>query len=178
LWAVGPFTAKESEPYQRHAQANGVTEVEFVGYVSPEELPGFYHRADIFCVPALGFESFGIVLLEAMAAGLPVVASDIAGYRTLITAGQEGLLTPPEQPDALAVALRQLLDQPYLRQEMGRRGELKARYYSWDGIVDKILDVYRDTVERKTKARYAVLESIETGLNSACACPAKVGSRG
>jgi glycosyltransferase involved in cell wall biosynthesis len=57
----------DSEPYQQQAWARGVTGVEFVGYVSPEELPGFYHRADIFCAPALGFESFGIVLLEAMA---------------------------------------------------------------------------------------------------------------
>jgi len=178
LQVVGPFTAQDSEPYQQQARARSVTGVEFVGYVSPETLPDFYHRADIFCAPALGFESFGVVLLEAMAAGLPVVASDIAGYRTLITNGQEGLLTPPGQPDALAAALRQLLDRPHLRQELGRRGELKASHYSWDCIVDKILDVYRDTIEQKTKARYAVLGPIETGPASACARPANVGSRG
>jgi glycosyltransferase involved in cell wall biosynthesis len=113
-----------------------------------------------------------------MAAGLPIVASDIAGYRALITSGQEGLLVPPGQPDALAAALRLLLDQPRFRQEMGRCGELKASRYSWDYIVDKILDVYRDTIERKAKVWPAVLEPVETGLNSACARPAKVGSRG
>jgi phosphatidylinositol alpha-mannosyltransferase len=175
LQVVGPFTPRECEPYQQRVQAHGVTDVEFVGYVSPEELPNFYHQADIFCAPALGFESFGIVLLEAMAAGLPIVASDIAGYRSLVTAEQEALLTPPGQPDALATALRRLLDQPYLRQKMGRRGELKASCYSWDCIVDKILDVYLDTVERKTKARCAVLGPIETGLQSSRARPAKIG---
>ncbi len=151
LQVIGPFEPKDCQPYQKIAQAHSVTDIEFVGYVSSEQLPGFYHNADIFCAPSLGYESFGIVLLEAMAAGLPVVASDIAGYRAVIADGQEGLLAPPGQPKALARALRQLLDQPCQRLEMGQRGRLKASQYSWDCIVDKTLEVYTDTIERKIK---------------------------
>lgn len=168
LRMVGPFAPKEGELYQKIAQAQHVTDIEFVGYVSPDRLPGFYHQADIFCAPSIGFESFGIVLLEAMAAGLPIVASNIAGYRSLLTDGQEGLLTPPGQPDVLAGALRQLIDSPQQRQEMGQRGRLKAAEYSWDHIVDKILDVYRDTIERKKKARRKNLSHIESGIGSPC----------
>jgi phosphatidylinositol alpha-mannosyltransferase len=174
LQVVGPFTPKECAPYQEIARNEHVTDIEFVGYVSPEELPDFYHRADIFCAPSIGFESFGIVLLEAMAAGLPIVASDIAGYRSLMAQRQEGLLIPPGEAVALAAALRRLLDQPQQRQEMGQQGRLKANQYNWDHIVDKILDVYLDTIERKTKARRAVLNPVETGLTSSRARPAKV----
>jgi phosphatidyl-myo-inositol alpha-mannosyltransferase len=168
LRMVGPFARKEGELYQKIAQAQHVTDIEFVGYVSPDRLPDFYHQADIFCAPSIGFESFGIVLLEAMAAGLPIVASNIAGYRSLLTDGQEGLLTPPGQPDILAGALRQLIDSPQRRQEMGQWGRLKAAEYSWDHIVDKILDVYWDTIERKKKARRKNLSHIESGIGSPC----------
>ena len=168
LQVVGPFAPKEGELYQKIAQAQHITDIEFVGYVSPDRLPGFYHQADIFCAPSIGFESFGIVLLEAMAAGLPIVASNIAGYRSLLTDGQEGLLTPPGQSDVLASALRQLIDSPQQRQKMGQRGCLKAAEYSWDHIVDKILDVYRDTIERKKKARRKNLSHIESGIGSPC----------
>lgn len=166
LQVVGPFTSKESEIYQKIARH--VTGIDFVGYVSPERLPDFYHQADIFCAPSIGFESFGIVLLEAMAAGLPIVASNIAGYRTLLTDGQEGLLIPPGQPDLLAAALRQLLDQPQQRRNMGRLGQLKASQYSWEQIVDKILEVYRETIELKTRARRKSPSQIEPGLGSPC----------
>ncbi|HXV97553.1 MAG TPA: glycosyltransferase family 4 protein [Anaerolineae bacterium] len=166
LQVVGPFIAQEAESYQKMARAYHVTDIEFVGYVLPDRLPDFYHQADIFCAPSIGFESFGIVLLEAMAAGLPIVASDIAGYRTLLTDGQEGWLTPPGQPEALAGALRQLIDNPNQRREMGQQGRIKAADYSWDHIVDKILDVYRDTIECKMKARRKNLSHAESGLAS------------
>jgi phosphatidylinositol alpha-mannosyltransferase len=175
LQVIGPFTPSECQVYRQLVRADAATDVDFVGYVSPEELPHFYAKADIFCAPSLGFESFGIVLLEAMAAGLPVIASNIAGYRSLIVDGQEGWLTPPGQPQALAAALGQLLDQPRLRQSMGQRGQLKARCYQWDHLVDKILEVYQDTIERKIKMHRASLSPVETSLNSSCARPAKVG---
>lgn len=168
LRVVGPFAPKECEPYQKIAEAQHVTGIEFVGYVSPERLPAFYHQAHIFCAPSLGYESFGIVLLEAMAAGLPIVASNIAGYRTVLTDGQEGRLTPPGQPECLAEALRQLLDQPQQRQEMGQRGRLKASQYNWDQIVDQILELYRETIELKTRVQRKSSSQVETGLGSPC----------
>lgn len=168
LQVVGPFGLREYTPYQKEAEARHVTGIEFVGYVSPERLPAFYHQADIFCAPSLGCESFGIVLLEAMAAGLPVVASNIAGYRTVLSDGQEGRLIPPGQPECLAEVLRQLLNQPQQRQEMGQQGRLKASLYSWDHIVDQILELYRETIELKTKARCHSPNQVEAGLGSPC----------
>ena len=168
LQVVGPFAPRECAPYQKIAEAQHVTGIEFVGYVSSERLPTFYHQADIFCAPSLGYESFGIVLLEAMAAGLPIVASNIAGYRTVLSDGQEGRLTPPGQTECLTDALRQLLNQPQQRREMGQRGRLKASQYSWDQIVDQILELYRETIELKTKARRKSPSHVEAGLGSPC----------
>lgn len=153
LQVIGPFRPQDCYGYQKKAQAQGVTDIEFLGYITPERLPGFYHQADIFCAPSLGFESFGIVLLEAMAAGLPVIASDIAGYRTLVTHGQEGLLVSPGEVEPLITALRQLLDRPRQRCDMGRRGRLKANQYDWDLIVDRTLEVYVKTIQRKSETR-------------------------
>jgi phosphatidylinositol alpha-mannosyltransferase len=163
LQVVGPFTNKEAEPLKNIALSRGITDVDFAGYVTPEALPLFYQQADIFCAPALGFESFGMVLLEAMAAGLPVVASNIAGYRSLLVEGQEGWLTPPGQPLAIAAALRRLIDNPALRSEMGWRGRLKAQHYSWDYLVDEVLEVYHETMARK---RNRSSGPVEVSVNS------------
>ena len=168
LEVVGPFGPGECEPYQSLVQMHGITDVRFVGYVSPAELPHFYRKADIFCAPSLGFESFGIVLLEAMASGLPIVASDIVGYRSVMTDGQEGLLAPPGQARPLAGALHHLLDKPWLRWEMGQRGRLKASHYSWDEIIDQILAVYIDALELKIKIHRQKLGQAEAALSSYC----------
>lgn len=148
LQVVGPIDNRTRQFYQRMARSRGVTDIEFTGYISPRQLPAYYQNADIFCAPAVAAESFGIVLLEAMAAGIPVVASDIAGYRTVIAAGQEGVLVPPGQPDALARAIQNLVEQPQQRNEMGLRGRQKAKNYSWDVIVEQTLAVYVDTLNR------------------------------
>jgi len=142
LQVVGPFSARLQRRYLRQAARRGATDVEFAGYISQKELPVYYHRADIFCAPSTGCESFGIVLLEAMAAGLPLVASDIAGYRAAVTPGREGLLAPPGQPDALARAVEYLLNRPRLRRQMGQAGQHTARRYSWDSVAENVLAVY------------------------------------
>src|SRR5262249_50086168 len=80
--------------------------VKLVGRVPHERLPGYYKGADVFASPALGQESFGLVLVEAMASGVPVVASDIAGYREVVRNGLDGMLVPPGDPQALATAVR------------------------------------------------------------------------
>src|SRR5205085_12379919 len=104
--------------------------------------PRYYASADLFCSPARGGESFGIVLLEAMACGVPVVATDLPGYRTVLTPGREGLTAPPRDPAALHVALRTLLRDPARAREMGARGVDTARRYAWPTIAARLDEIY------------------------------------
>ena len=116
--------------------------VHFEGRVSNDRLPRYYASADVFCSPARGGESFGIVLLEAMASGLPIVATDLPGYRTVLTPGVEGLTVPTRDPASLSRALRTLLERPELRREMGSRGIETARRFAWPGIVERLESIY------------------------------------
>jgi len=121
----------------------GLTDVVFTGYVSNGDLPRYYRTADIFCAPNTGNESFGIILLEAMAAGTPVVASNIEGFAYVVTHEKEGLLVPPRDAAALADALVQLLTDADCRREMGRGGQEKARQFSWDRVSQQVLALYQ-----------------------------------
>ena len=121
--------------------------VEFAGYASPEDLPRYYRSADVYCSPATGGESFGIVLIEAMASGIPLVASDIEGYRWVIDPGREGLLVPPRSPRHLANALIELAHHPEQCKTMGQSGRVKAAQYSWPSVVDRIEAVYRRVLD-------------------------------
>ena len=117
--------------------------VHFEGRVSNEHLPRYYASADLFCSPARGGESFGIVLLEAMAAGVAIVATDLPGYRTVLTPGAQGLTVPPRHPGELRRALETLLGRPDLRREMGARGIETSQRYGWPSIVEKLEEIYR-----------------------------------
>lgn len=128
--------------YDAHVPLNLRNRISFTGYASPDDLPSYYKTADVYCSPATGNESFGIVLLEAMACGTPVVASDIEGYRGVMTSGQEGLLVPPRDPQVLAQALISLAKDPERRQQMGQTGRIKALEYTWSAIVDRLLPIY------------------------------------
>lgn len=120
--------------------------VHFEGRVTNENLPRYYASADIFCSPARGGESFGIVLLEAMASGVPIVATDLPGYRTVLTPGAEGLMTPPRDPGSLHAALKTLLARPDQRAEMGARGIETARRYAWPTIAGRLEEIYGSLV--------------------------------
>jgi phosphatidylinositol alpha-mannosyltransferase len=119
-----------------------------LGRVSQEALPTYYRAADIFLAPAVRGESFGIVLVEAMAAGLPVLGSDIPGYREVTRHGVEGLLVPPDDPELLAVAMRRLLDNPAYAKSLGDNGSVRAREFDWDTIVHQLEDVYAELAMR------------------------------
>jgi len=115
----------------------------FVGSVPQADLPSCYASADVFCAPSLGGESFGIVLAEAMAVGLPVVCSDIGGYRDVVRDGADGLLVPPRDPEALAEALAGLLDNPARLAAMGEAATTAARRYAWEVVAGQVAEVYR-----------------------------------
>src|SRR5919198_6512932 len=115
----------------------------FVGAVPQRDLPSYYASADVFCAPSLGGESFGIVLVEAMAVGLPVVCSDIGGYRDLVRDDHEGLLVPPRDPEALAEALGVLLDNPARRAALAEVACQTASRYAPDVVAGQVVEVYQ-----------------------------------
>lgn len=113
-----------------------------LGTVAHDQLPRFYAAADVFCSPALGQESFGMVLVEAMASGVPVVATDIPGYREIVRDGVDGLLVHPNDPAALAHATRRVLSEPELASALAVAGHARATAFAWDAVVPRIEAVY------------------------------------
>jgi phosphatidyl-myo-inositol alpha-mannosyltransferase len=137
--------AKEARRYLATRKLGGV---EFLGRVSDEERDSLFKTADVYCSPATGRESFGIVLLEAMAAGTAIVASDIHGYKGVVRRGREGLLVPPGKPKAIAAAIGQLLADDELRAEMGANGRRRAEEFSWERVTAKVDDYYGFVIRR------------------------------
>jgi phosphatidylinositol alpha-mannosyltransferase len=149
LLVVGPNRPAEVRSSPRWQGAVAVGDVHVLGCLPEQELARTYRTSHVFCAPSTGCESFGMVLLEAMAAGVPVVASDIEGYRAVLNHGAEGFLVRPRDPCALADALLRLLRCPELRRSMGQRGQATAARYAWDGVVAAVLDCYAAVLERK-----------------------------
>lgn len=145
LIVVGPGNP-DKESYSILSSHN-LQDVDFVGKVSYDDLPHYYASADIFCSPATGAESFGIVLLEAMSAGKPVVASDIEGFRCVMTDGEHGLLVPKKDSDALASALGKLARDPELRRKLGGQGNRTAEGYRWEVVAGRVEKYYNKCLE-------------------------------
>ena len=121
--------------------------VTMLGAVPNEELPPIHAACDLYLGPSTGGESFGIVLVEAMAAGLPVVASDTPGYDEVVTDERLGLLVPPRDPAALAAAAARVLDDAELAGRLRAAGPVRARDFDWSVTVGAIEDAYRDALE-------------------------------
>lgn len=117
----------------------------FEGYVSCEKIPHYYATADIFCSPATHGESFGIVLLEAMASGKPIVASRNEGYQAVVSA-KEGILVEPKNVVQLAKAIIGLMDNKKKRLQMGLAGRKKAENYSWKNVTKQLVDYYEEVL--------------------------------
>ncbi len=150
LIVVGPGNPGK-ECYRIMAE-RALQDVVFVGGVSGDAVKRYYHTAHIFCTPATGKESFGIVLGEAMAAGRPIVASNIDGFREVVTDGAEGLLVPPKNEEALAAALERLVLNPELRHQMGQQGRVTVQKYRWEGVAAQIVQCYEEAVARRHSA--------------------------
>jgi phosphatidylinositol alpha-mannosyltransferase len=146
LLVVGAYNKRHKRPYVLYARRQGIRGVRFVGPTSERDKPRYYHTADLFCAPNAGFESFGIILLEGMAAGVPVVASDIPGFRTVLDDGVQGVLVRPRHPQALAKAIVGLLCDPERRTQMGQAGRVKAADYDWSRVARRVLDFYERVV--------------------------------
>ena len=118
--------------------------VEVLGKVSDERKRQALAEADVLCAPSLGGESFGMVLTEAFAAGTPVVASDIPGYRDVVRPGCDGVLVPRGDPAALAEALRDLWLNPRLRARLSAGAAESAGRFSWPRVTDQVVEAYED----------------------------------
>jgi phosphatidylinositol alpha-mannosyltransferase len=134
----------------RHA---GDPRISWLGRLSDEEKRRRLKAADIFCAPSLRGESFGVVLLEAMAAGAAIVASDLSGYRLVARPDQDGLLVPPGDAEALAAALNRVLDDPERREALVRQGAIRAQSFSMDQLADHYLRLYERVCTPAPQAR-------------------------
>lgn len=134
--------------YRRYIEEHIRGNVIFVGFVEPQNLPRYYASCDIYCSPATGAESFGIVLLEAMASGKPILASDIPGYRTILEEGKEGLFFEPCNPDALAEKINYLLKNQKLMKYFAENGRKKALNYDWSSVAKKVLQFYTEVLNK------------------------------
>ena len=145
LIVVGP--GKPDDDSYRIMGERNLKDVVFVGRVSDEEKARYYKSADIFCSPATGKESFGIVLLEAMAAGKPVVASDIEGHSSVLTHDHDGLLVPPKNDQALADSIAKLLHDPDLRTRIAASGRRKVEEFRWERVAGRVLGYYESLLD-------------------------------
>jgi glycosyltransferase involved in cell wall biosynthesis len=119
----------------------------FTGAKSHSELPAYYAAADILVLPSFPPESFGMVLIEAMACGKPVIASRLPGVRSVVSDGEDGLLVEPGDVHGLATALRTLLDDPDRRRAMGLCGRAKVEAkYAWPQIISRLETIYQEVL--------------------------------
>jgi phosphatidylinositol alpha-mannosyltransferase len=134
---------------RRFVRRERLADVLFAGRVSDVDKARFLKTADVFCAPSTGQESFGIVLLEAMAAGRAVVASDIHGYKRVVQRSVTGLLVEPKDPDAICRAIAQLIDDPALRDRLGAAGARRAVDYDWAHVARQLVEVYEEVLSRE-----------------------------
>jgi phosphatidylinositol alpha-mannosyltransferase len=136
----------ERPALERRARAAGLP-VEFLGRVPRADLPRFYREADIFVAPSTDGESFGVSLLEALAAGLPIVASRIPGYRGTLRDSGAAVFVDPGSAPALGAALAALAGDPARRARMAEMGRGHARRFAWDRLAGEVEAIYREALD-------------------------------
>jgi phosphatidylinositol alpha-mannosyltransferase len=133
---------------RRYVLTRQLDDVEFLGRVSEAQKAQLFKTADIYVSPATGRESFGIVLLEAMSAGAPIICSDIHGYRGVVRRERDGILVEPGNADALATSIRRLIDDPALRAQLSRAGEERAQLFTWERVGQAVEEYYGFVIRR------------------------------
>lgn len=145
VWVAsdGPDTARLK------AAAAGDDRVEWLGRIDEGEKIRRLRGASVLCAPSLRGESFGMILLEAMAAETPIVASDLPGYRKVIGTGEPAaLLVPPGDSAALGAALRRVIEDPALAAGLATAGDLRAATFSMDRLAERYVELYRSAMAR------------------------------
>ncbi|MCU1501537.1 MAG: pimA [Ilumatobacteraceae bacterium] len=142
LWigSNGPDSARLRETY------SGDPRIEWLGRLTEADKIERLRGADVFCAPSLHGESFGVVLIEAMAAHTAIVASSLDGYRNVATDDADALLVEPGDVDELAAALRRVLDDPVLAERLCLAGDRRAECFSMEVLASRYADLYREVV--------------------------------
>jgi phosphatidylinositol alpha-mannosyltransferase len=141
--------------------------VRALGKVDDERKAAELQRADVLCAPSLRGESFGMVLTEAFAAGTPVIASDIAGYRDVVRDGVDGVLVPPADAQALAEALRDLYEEPLRRAEMARAAAADVARFAWPRVAAEVLTAYADAIATPQAQTVGARAAVAVGARAA-----------
>jgi phosphatidylinositol alpha-mannosyltransferase len=141
---------------RRWVREHALDDVFFEGFQRRADLPGYYHCADVFCSPSVENESAPITLLEAMAAGRPVVATEGNGSHIVGSSGETGLVVPPDDPFGLADALERFLEDDALAERVGAAAQLRAQEFDWQIIARTIVDYYAEAaLESKVPLKLA-----------------------
>ncbi|MGH2914737.1 MAG: glycosyltransferase [Solirubrobacteraceae bacterium] len=161
LTVIGP-TPEELAPLMLDDRG-----VRVLGKVDDERKYSELASADVLCAPSLGGESFGMVLTEAFAAGTPVVASDIAGYRDVVRDGVDGVLVAPADAQALAEALRDLWDEPERRASLARAAATDVAAFAWPRVAEQVMEAYEDAIAVPEPVGRSQRVAVAIGLRSA-----------
>ena len=142
---VGEIWVPRAELDDRCSRLSPSVRLTITGRRSETELDAEYRNADILVVPSR-FEPFGLVLLEGMARGLPIIASRVGGMPELVGESGSALWVPPGDPGALAEAIERLADDPALRRRMGSAGRPRAAAFDWARRIPEVVSVYREAL--------------------------------
>src|SRR6476661_71307 len=148
-WRAGESDGKERDRIGSIVEELGLSDItSFPGALSRDILPGYYAAADVCVVPS-HYEPFGLVAIEAMACGTPVIASDVGGLKYTVVPQETGLLAPPKNEAAFAEALDRLLLDSVWPQQLGHTGRKRVEtYFSWDGIASQLSQLYTQLLEQ------------------------------
>jgi phosphatidyl-myo-inositol alpha-mannosyltransferase len=147
----GPDTGRLTVQYA------GDPRIQWLGRISEDDKVARLRGASVFCAPSIHGESFGVVLIEAMAARTPIVATDLPGYRKVARPDRDALLVPTGDPGALAAALRRVLGDPVLADGLRAAGDLRAGEFSMERLALDYVEVYERLLER-SEHEHAVAE--------------------